>query len=39
MLETILMGRQLAACRDALLHAHHDMDFTRLGEAAFMACH
>jgi mannose-1-phosphate guanylyltransferase / mannose-6-phosphate isomerase len=33
-----LEPRMLAACRDALLHAHHDMDFTRLGEAAFMAC-
>ena len=28
----------LAFCRDALLHAHRDMDFIRLGEVAFLAC-
>ena len=28
----------LAFCRDALTHAHRDMDFIRLGEPAFLAC-
>ena len=28
----------LAFCRDAILHAHHDLDFVRLGEVAFLAC-
>lgn len=28
----------LAACRDALAQAHRDLDFLRLGEAAFLAC-
>ena len=28
----------LAFCRDAILHAHHDLDFIRLGEVAFLAC-
>ncbi|HWY61234.1 MAG TPA: mannose-1-phosphate guanylyltransferase/mannose-6-phosphate isomerase [Rhizomicrobium sp.] len=28
----------LGFCRDALLHAHRDMDFIRLGEVAFLAC-
>jgi mannose-1-phosphate guanylyltransferase/mannose-6-phosphate isomerase len=28
----------LAFCRDAILHAHRDMDFIRLGEVAFLAC-
>ena len=33
-----LQPRMLESCRDALTHAHRDMDFIRLGEAAFMAC-
>jgi mannose-1-phosphate guanylyltransferase/mannose-6-phosphate isomerase len=33
-----LQPRMLDACRDALAHAHRDMDFIRLGEAAFVAC-
>src|SRR5262249_13520934 len=33
-----LQPRMLACCRDALAHAHTDMDFIRLGEAAFLAC-
>ena len=28
----------LASCRDAVAHAHRDLDFIRLGEAAFLAC-
>jgi len=28
----------LGFCRDALTHAHRDMDFIRLGEVAFLAC-
>jgi mannose-1-phosphate guanylyltransferase/mannose-6-phosphate isomerase len=28
----------LGFCRDAILHAHRDMDFIRLGEVAFLAC-
>ena len=28
----------LGFCRDALLHAHRDLDFIRLGEVAFLAC-
>ncbi len=28
----------LKACRDAMAHAHRDMDFIRLGEPAFLAC-
>ncbi len=28
----------LACCQGALEHAHRDMDFIRLGEAAFLAC-
>ena len=28
----------LAFCRDAIAHAHRDMDFIRLGEVAFLAC-
>ncbi|HWC63202.1 MAG TPA: mannose-1-phosphate guanylyltransferase/mannose-6-phosphate isomerase, partial [Rhizomicrobium sp.] len=28
----------LSFCRDAILHAHRDMDFIRLGEVAFLAC-
>jgi mannose-1-phosphate guanylyltransferase/mannose-6-phosphate isomerase len=28
----------LASCRDAVRHAHRDMDFIRLGEAAFLSC-
>ena len=28
----------LASCRDAIAHAHRDLDFIRLGEAAFLAC-
>jgi mannose-1-phosphate guanylyltransferase/mannose-6-phosphate isomerase len=28
----------LAFCRDAITHAHRDMDFIRLGEVAFLAC-
>jgi mannose-1-phosphate guanylyltransferase/mannose-6-phosphate isomerase len=33
-----LQPRILQSCRDALAHAHIDMDFIRLGEAAFVAC-
>jgi mannose-1-phosphate guanylyltransferase/mannose-6-phosphate isomerase len=33
-----LQPRMLDACRDALGHAHRDMDFIRLGEPAFVAC-
>lgn len=33
-----LQPRILAACRDALAHAHRDLDFIRLGEPAFVAC-
>jgi len=33
-----LQPRILECCRDALAHAHIDMDFIRLGEAAFLAC-
>ncbi len=33
-----LQPRMLDACRDALAHAHRDMDFIRLGEPAFVAC-
>ena len=28
----------LACCQGAIQHAHRDMDFIRLGEAAFLAC-
>lgn len=28
----------LRSCRDAVTHAHRDLDFIRLGEAAFLAC-
>ena len=28
----------LTSCRDAIQHAHRDLDFIRLGEAAFLAC-
>ena len=28
----------LGFCRDAITHAHRDMDFIRLGEVAFLAC-
>jgi mannose-1-phosphate guanylyltransferase/mannose-6-phosphate isomerase len=28
----------LACCQGAIAHAHRDMDFIRLGEAAFLAC-
>jgi mannose-1-phosphate guanylyltransferase / mannose-6-phosphate isomerase len=28
----------LAFCRDAIAHAHRDLDFIRLGEVAFLAC-
>ena len=28
----------LVSCRDAITHAHRDLDFIRLGEAAFLAC-
>ncbi len=28
----------LACCQGAITHAHRDMDFIRLGEAAFLAC-
>jgi mannose-1-phosphate guanylyltransferase/mannose-6-phosphate isomerase len=28
----------LGCCRDAITHAHRDMDFIRLGEAGFLAC-
>jgi mannose-1-phosphate guanylyltransferase/mannose-6-phosphate isomerase len=28
----------LGCCRDAITHAHRDMDFIRLGEVAFLAC-
>ena len=28
----------LGFCRDAIAHAHRDMDFIRLGEVAFLAC-
>lgn len=28
----------LAACRQAMLGVHHDLDFLRLNEAAFLAC-
>jgi mannose-1-phosphate guanylyltransferase/mannose-6-phosphate isomerase len=28
----------LSFCRDAINHAHRDMDFIRLGEVAFLAC-
>lgn len=30
--------RMLECCRDALEHAHRDLDFIRLGEPAFLAC-
>ena len=33
-----LQPRMLDCCRDALAHAHIDMDFIRLGEPAFRAC-
>lgn len=33
-----LQPRMLACCRDALEHAHRDLDFIRLGEPAFLAC-
>jgi len=33
-----LQPRILACCRDALAHGHHDLDFIRLGEPAFLAC-
>jgi mannose-1-phosphate guanylyltransferase/mannose-6-phosphate isomerase len=33
-----LQPRMLACCRDALAHGHHDLDFIRLGETAFLAC-
>jgi mannose-1-phosphate guanylyltransferase/mannose-6-phosphate isomerase len=33
-LEPVMLG----FCRDALRHAHRDMDFIRLGEVAFLAC-
>jgi len=33
-----LQPRILECCRDALAHAHIDMDFIRLGEPAFVAC-
>jgi mannose-1-phosphate guanylyltransferase/mannose-6-phosphate isomerase len=33
-----LQPRMLEYCREALAHAHVDMDFIRLGEAAFRAC-
>lgn len=33
-----LQPRILACCRDALEHAHRDLDFIRLGEPAFLAC-
>jgi mannose-1-phosphate guanylyltransferase/mannose-6-phosphate isomerase len=33
-----LQPRMLDCCRDALAHAHADMDFIRLGEPAFVAC-
>ncbi|HVV27193.1 MAG TPA: mannose-1-phosphate guanylyltransferase/mannose-6-phosphate isomerase [Rhizomicrobium sp.] len=33
-----LQPSMLAFCRDALDHAHRDMDFIRLGEPAFLAC-
>lgn len=33
-----LQPKMLACCRDALAHGHHDLDFTRLGEPAFLAC-
>jgi mannose-1-phosphate guanylyltransferase/mannose-6-phosphate isomerase len=33
-----LQPRILECCRDALDHAHRDMDFIRLGEPAFVAC-
>ena len=33
-----LQPGMLAFCRDALDHAHRDIDFIRLGEVAFLAC-
>ena len=33
-----LQPQMLDCCRDALTHAHADMDFIRLGEPAFVAC-
>jgi mannose-1-phosphate guanylyltransferase/mannose-1-phosphate guanylyltransferase/mannose-6-phosphate isomerase len=33
-----LQPRMHAACVDAVSHGHRDMDFLRLGEAAFRAC-
>jgi mannose-1-phosphate guanylyltransferase/mannose-6-phosphate isomerase len=33
-----LQPRMLQFCRDALAHAHIDLDFIRLGESAFVAC-
>jgi len=33
-----LQPGMLACCRDALAHGHHDLDFIRLGEPAFLAC-
>jgi mannose-1-phosphate guanylyltransferase/mannose-6-phosphate isomerase len=33
-----LQPHLLACCRDALEHAHRDLDFIRLGEPAFLAC-
>lgn len=33
-----LQPRMLECCREALGHAHRDMDFVRLGEPAFVAC-
>ncbi len=33
-----LQPHMLECCRAALTHAHRDMDFIRLGEAAFVAC-
>lgn len=34
-----LEPEMLSSCRDALAHAHRDMDFIRLGEAEFLTCH
>ncbi len=33
-----LQPRIYSACVDAMAHGHRDMDFLRLGEAAFIAC-
>jgi mannose-1-phosphate guanylyltransferase/mannose-6-phosphate isomerase len=35
---TRLQPHMMDCCRAALKHAHRDMDFIRLGEAAFVAC-